>query len=830
MSKFPTPTTESYETAATPQPEKFVQEDPPKGFVLPGDEFDPPKGFFVFEKGRGERLVPLAEGVSRQVRSVVPEKVQKIDWDPDSIESCLSPNFEADAKSCEVEGDFEIPMSREALTGTKSICRVFESFGGRALLVGGCVRDAVLNKEMPELGIISKDYDFEVYGFTSESLLQILAHEFGKENVFLVGEAFGVYKVRVPWSDEFLDFSIPRRDSKVGEGHRGIKAKGDPTMTISEAARRRDLTFNTFAYDPLFTTLYDPFDGLKSIKSRELAITDEKAFQEDPLRVLRVMQFAGRFDFSVSPETVRICKKLVKDGELKPLDKRFEYSDSAKAEVERMLVPEHSWGKPKLDRFYVQKEGEVYSVYPTEKGISAERITEEFAKLLIKGKRPSRGLEFLREIGFIEKYLPEVHSLTIIPSERRGEKMRRSFIEQGFATKEPGKINIEWSKTGVPQEKQYHPEGNLWVHTLQVLDAMSQIVAREHSNGTLLTEQELEKINRESDDGERAKLLKAKLVEVKLTLMLAALCHDFGKPATTEHRAGGKLDSAVAWRSYGHEPAGVAPTRSFLARFKGLPGVSGAVSALVAYHLEPKNFWKREVEEEKPQKSALLRRWRKLKSAGTTILRLSLVAEADQRGRRPKNQGTHPLEREEVEGLDVWQDWLKEKLASPELRVKEGGPPREIQGKHLTEVFADDLGGKKGATWFGPILELVELDQWDNVFDTVEDGVERARYYKKLADVWVKTSLQSGDVEGAIRSETEAILDKEEQQVGNCTDFTPGEKDAVLVRMRRRRSIRREDKLKKSLSDANTLRRAWQLLKDVLEEAGVEGDPREVLL
>ena len=118
------------------------------------------------------------------------------------------------------------------------IARAVRDAGGRALLVGGVVRDALAAGAPPPL----RDVDLEVYGIDGERLRALLGR-FGPVNA--VGAAFTVYRV----GD--IDVSIPRRDSKTGRGHRGFTVTGDPTMTVEEAARRRDFTVNAILADPL---------------------------------------------------------------------------------------------------------------------------------------------------------------------------------------------------------------------------------------------------------------------------------------------------------------------------------------------------------------------------------------------------------------------------------------------------------------------------------------------------------------------------------------------------------------------------------------------------
>jgi len=167
--------------------------------------------------------------------------------------------------------------------------------GGRAVLVGGCVRDQLM-------GFEAKDWDLEVYGVEPSKLPEIIA-KFGE--VKLVGEAFAVYKLAGE-----IDVSIPRRERKTGKGHRGFVIKGDPAMSFEDACSRRDFTINAILKDPLTGEIVDPFGGRGDIERRILRAVSRETFAEDSLRVLRAAQFAARFEFDIDAETVDVCKQI----------------------------------------------------------------------------------------------------------------------------------------------------------------------------------------------------------------------------------------------------------------------------------------------------------------------------------------------------------------------------------------------------------------------------------------------------------------------------------------------------------------------------------------
>jgi len=230
------------------------------------------------------------------------------------------------------------------LTKAREVARAAKENGGRALLVGGFVRDQLLG-QMP------KDADMEIYGIESAALCKLL-RKFGRVNC--VGESFQVYKLS--WRQQKirheLDISIPRLDRKVSRGHRGFEVQGNPFSTVEEAARRRDFTVNAMMLDPLTDELLDPFGGQNDLRNGVLRMVDKNHFAEDSLRVLRAMQFAARFDLEIDPATAEVCRAV-------------DLSD-----------------------------------------LPAERLWGEWEKLLIKAARPSRGLLIGGQLAIYQKLFP----------------------------------------------------------------------------------------------------------------------------------------------------------------------------------------------------------------------------------------------------------------------------------------------------------------------------------------------------------------------------------------------------------------------------------------
>ena len=343
-------------------------------------------------------------------------------------------------------------MSEPAELG-EQIAHAVRDAGGRALIVGGWVRDRLM-------GHPSKDVDIEVYGIDADRLKTLLTR-FGSVNT--VGESFTVYKVAG------IDVSLPRTESKTGRGHKGFAVRGDPSLTAAQAARRRDFTINAIAWDPLTGEYIDPFDGKGDLDRRLLRAVDRETFADDSLRVLRGIQFAARFEFALDEATKTLCRSL-------PLD-----------------------------------------------DLPAERVWGEIEKLLLRARRPSIGFALALELGVIERLFPELLALV-----------------------------------GCPQEPAWHPEGDVWVHTLLVIDeARSRI-----------------------DDLDYAQ---------QVTVMLGAVCHDLGKPPTTAF-----IDGRI--RSLEHEEQGVAPASAVLDRLNihSMHGydVRRQVLGIVANHLKPGMFAK----------------------------------------------------------------------------------------------------------------------------------------------------------------------------------------------------------------------------------------------
>jgi len=225
-----------------------------------------------------------------------------------------------------------------------------DKFHIKPIIIGGYIRDKLLK-------ITSSDIDIELYGVDSLFEVERILEEFGK--VTSVGKSFGVCKLF--FQELELDFSLPRKDSKISSGHKGIKADTDKNLSFTAASMRRDFTINAIGYDIKEKKLLDPFHGQEDLKQKILRAVDLKKFDEDPLRVLRALVFASRFHFTLEKQLFSLCRDM----------------------IHRRVLEE----------------------------LPQERIFNEIKKLLFKSKKPSYGFSLLKEIdGFF--YFSEFQSIS----------------------------------------------------------------------------------------------------------------------------------------------------------------------------------------------------------------------------------------------------------------------------------------------------------------------------------------------------------------------------------------------------------------------------------
>jgi tRNA nucleotidyltransferase (CCA-adding enzyme) len=440
-----------------------------------------------------------------------------------------------------------------------TIANAVHDAGGRALIVGGWVRDRLMHVD-------SKNIDLEVFGVAPDRLRALLdAH--GK--VEAVGESFQVYKL----GD--LDVSLPRRDSKAGRGHRGFVVVGDPGMSIEDASRRRDFTVNAISWDPLADEYFDPFGGRGDIERRRLRAVDPATFPDDSLRVLRAVQFAARLEFDLDEPTRALCRGIGLDD------------------------------------------------------LPAERIWGEVEKLLF-ARRPAIGFAVAMDLQIVSRLWPELQALA-----------------------------------GCPQEPEWHPEGDVWVHTLQVIDQARTRI----------------------DDLPRPQ---------RIAIMLGAVCHDLGKPATTAF-SDGRI------RSIDHEEQGVAPATLLLDRFNihTIDGydVRKQVLGITAQHLKPGMWFK--VKDEVGDGA-----FRRL-AAKVDLELLARLAKSDCLGREPGHFNCDAM------------DWFLDRARS--IGADKGPPASLLLGRHVLAL------GLEPGPRVGEIVKAVYELQLDGSVSTIEDAVAAAK-------------------------------------------------------------------------------------------------------
>ena len=423
--------------------------------------------------------------------------------------------------------------------------------GGIAYLVGGAVRDLVLER-------IIKDGDIEVHGITLKMLEDILKKY---APISLVGKQFGVLRLH----GANIDWSLPRRDNRG----RKPTIEVDHTMTIEQACRRRDVTMNAMAINlnPIaaswkdgFTstahcTIIDPYNGLDALAHKELRVVDQELFCQDPLRFFRVVHFIGRFEMMPDQTLNKLCATM-------------ELADPI-----------------------------------TKKMLAQERIFEEIKKLFLLSGSPSRGFRWLASINRLQELFPELHALI-----------------------------------GIKQRQDYHPEGDVFEHTMQALDAAARCTY--YQDGPTCTVQ-----------------------DEKLYIMLAVLCHDLGKVTHT--------DEHLCCR--GHEEAGLAPAKKLLARFIHSPHLEKIVSTLITHHTAPYTF---------VQGNAGAKAYKRLAiklSPYVSMRQLGLVSLADLQGRSAK--GPEPLSFH----TDLFEDFIRR---ATEAMVVDHAESPVLLGRHLEDVIA----------------------------------------------------------------------------------------------------------------------------------------------
>lgn len=324
------------------------------------------------------------------------------------------------------------------------IARRVAACGGTTFYIGGCVRDKLRKKE-------NKDVDIEVHGVEPSRLEEIL-DALGER--ISIGESFGIYNLK----GYSLDIAMPRKEENRGRGHRDFEISVDPHIGTYKAAMRRDFTINALMENVLTGEIIDHFGGTRDLQNSVIRHVNARTFVEDPLRLFRAAQFAARFGYAVSPDTLELCRTM------------------------------------------------------DVSALPRERVMGELQKALLKADRPSVFFETLRQMDQLGTWFPELERLM-----------------------------------GVRQNPRHHAEGDVWVHTMMVLDAAARFRERAAN---------------------------------PLGFMLAAITHDFGKALCTR-----TIDGEI--HAYRHETQGLPLIQSFMNRLTSEKALIDYVLNLSEHHMRP---------------------------------------------------------------------------------------------------------------------------------------------------------------------------------------------------------------------------------------------------
>ena len=402
--------------------------------------------------------------------------------------------------------------------------------GGRAYYVGGFVRDRLQRLE-------NKDIDIEVHGITPDTLEEILSSIGG---YVPAGKSFGVYKL----AHHSIDVAMPRKETLTGKGHRDFKIDVDPFIGTKKAAIRRDFTVNAIMQDVITGEIIDHFGGQEDLKNGILRHVNDMAFGEDPLRVLRGAQFSARFNFTIVPETMELCKKI----DLTTL--------------------------------------------------SSERVFDELKKALLKSDKPSVFFENLREMNHLSFWFPEVEKLI-----------------------------------GIPQHSVHHKEGDVWTHTMMVLDECAKVRDR---------------------------------AGYPLYFMLSGLVHDFGKIICTEFKKGD-------YHAYRHETEGRDIVKTFIRRITNENSLLSYVLNMTELHMKPRILF---------NDNSSVKSTNKMFDASISPNDLILLALCDGKGKIPAK----PCEKAEEflrERLEIFSEYMSRPYVTGQDLIEAGIKP----GQEFSELL-----------------------------------------------------------------------------------------------------------------------------------------------
>lgn len=222
---------------------------------------------------------------------------------------------------------------RTKLPLVSSVLDTISGLEGVPIIVGGAVRDWLM-------GTVASDFDIEIFNINSLEHLEFLLKPLGK--LELVSHAFGVLRYRS--AEGNVDFTLPRKEHKISDGHSGFSVEFITESNFKDAAVRRDFTINAIGIDWLSGAILDPYNGQTDIRARCVRHISS-AFTEDPVRVLRAAQLVARLGFSIDGSTRQLCRSM------------------------------------------------------SLKSLTARNILEELTKMILYSKTPSTGLDCLVDLG-----------------------------------------------------------------------------------------------------------------------------------------------------------------------------------------------------------------------------------------------------------------------------------------------------------------------------------------------------------------------------------------------------------------------------------------------
>lgn len=416
------------------------------------------------------------------------------------------------------------------------IVHAVSSAGGKAYVVGGFVRDAIIGKD-------NKDIDFEIHGLDAATIEKILFEVSGSP-ALKKGSSFGVYGIK----GYDFDIAMPRKEHCIGCKHTDFAVSVDPFMGVDEASRRRDFTINSLMYDVEADEVVDCHKGCDDIASKTIRHVCDETYVEDALRVFRAAQFAARFNFGIAPETIELSRSI-----------------SGKLEA-----------------------------------LSGERVESEMHKALMKADKPSIFFRKLLEMDALGYWFPELTAL----------------------------IDTQ-------QCPEFHPEGNVFEHTMLVIDEAAKVRDR---------------------------------ADNPYGFMLAALCHDFGKAKTTFfHKVKQRLVS------YGHDQAAKPLIDTFMDRLRMPNSIRSYVQNLTVLHMQPNMYVGNDATD-----YAFNHMFDQTKHAED----LMLLARCDHFGRGVQIEYAH-YEEVLADRLHNYRELMKQPEATADDFMKLGVKPSELLGEML---------------------------------------------------------------------------------------------------------------------------------------------------